>query len=84
MAPSLAVLLTWLLVRVRLETDYYLGQRNRRRVFDDITHKIRQALDNPLTSEEHKNLMRKELEQVEKLRIEAEREQLQLVLKEVD
>jgi len=71
-------------VRVRLETDYYLGQRNRRRVFDDITHKIRQALDNPLTSEEHKNLMRKELEQVEKLRIEAEREQLQLVLKEVD
>lgn len=71
-------------MRVRLETDYYLGQRNRRRVFDDITHKIRQALDNPLTSEEHKNLMRKELEQVEKLRIEAEREQLQLVLKEVD
>jgi hypothetical protein len=84
LAPSLAVLLSWLLVRVRLEADYYLSKRNRQRVFDNITARIREALDNPLTSEEHKDSMRKQLEQVEKLRIDAEREQLQLVLKEVE
>jgi hypothetical protein len=83
-APSLSVLLSWLLVKARLEADYYLTKRNRQRVFDNITARIRETLDNPLTSEEHQASMRKELEQVEKLRIDAEREQLQLVLKEVD
>ncbi len=84
LAPSLAVLLSWLLIKVRYEADYYLTRRNRERIFDNITTKIGKALDNPLTSEEHKASMRKELEQVEKLRIDAEREQLQLVLKEAD
>ena len=84
LAPSLSVFLSWLLIRVRHEAEYYLAKRNRQRVFDAIIAKIREALDNPLTSEEHKQTMRKELEQVEKLRIDAEREQLQLVLKEVD
>jgi hypothetical protein len=84
LAPSLSVLLSWLLIKVRYEADYYVNKRNRQRVFDNITAKIREALENPLTSEGHKASMRKELEQVEKLRIDAEREQLQLVLKEVD
>jgi len=83
-APSVAVLLSWLIVRVRLEADYYLSKRNRQRVYDNMTTKIREALGNPLTSDEHKTSMRKELEQVEKLQIDAEREQLQFVLKEVD
>jgi hypothetical protein len=69
---------------MRQEAEYYLARRSRQRVFDSITTKIREALANPLTSEEHKKTMRKKLEEVEKLRIEVEREQLQFVLKEHD
>jgi len=81
-APSLSVLLSWVLVRVRHEAEYYLAERTRQRVFENIKAKIVEALNNPLTSAEHKKAMQGELERVERLRIDAEREQLQFVLKE--
>lgn len=81
LAPSLAVGLSWTVIWLRHIIEQYINKRNRATMFDSINERIREALQNPLTSEEHKRAMLKELEEVERLRIAAERDQLQVVLK---
>jgi hypothetical protein len=83
LAPSVSVALSWLVIWLRTEIEYILNTRNQRRIFDAITVRIEEALKNPLTSDDHKMELRKKLEEVEKLSIEVQREQLQLVLRDV-
>lgn len=70
-APTISVALSAFWVWSKIRVDAYIGDRKTERILKELRTEIENDLKNPHTSEEHKKLLKAQLEKFEKLRIES-------------
>lgn len=69
-APTCSIFISTSLTWLKNQIQNTIKKRNIEKSFLEIKKRITEALNNPLTSEEHKKELKMELEAIEKLQIE--------------
>jgi hypothetical protein len=64
-APSVSVVLSVMWLWAQVEIANYMQDRKLKSLVSDAKSNLQEALNNPNTSEEHRNVIRKKLEEIE-------------------
>jgi len=80
-APSLSLGIQWLWLKISSTMDTRNRKRTQGALFSQARVTLEKAIQNPLTSAEHKASLREKLEALEKLEIEAIEKELEVLQK---